>query len=214
MTTKKAAKSTKRDASRGGDPLEAMRATLAQAEREDNAELCRRVDEYFNDEIRRACAQKLFEQTFGNCKIKQCQTVAEPKIVPCLRLRWGDGAKDQLETEDTEVLCITVCNPYANVAFNNFTMQLIVRDANGNLVPNLPDGTPSVLIKPSYMICFDDIPPCDPRNPGQSCVSREVVLITRGAIVGPYRIFVLYCFQACFTQLRIEAAFTLDLVAS
>jgi hypothetical protein len=191
-----------------------MRETMAQAEQQNNADICERVDQVVNDLLRRSCAQKQFEQTFGNCGHKECQKVEEPKIAPCLRLRWGDGPQDQLETEDTEVLCLTVCNPYSNVAFNDFTVQILVTDANGNAVPNLPDGTPSVLIKPSFMICFDDIPPCDPRRPGQSCVSREVVLITRGAKVGPYRVHVLYCFEACFTKLAFEAAFRIDLVAS
>ena len=215
MSTKKAAKSSKKAPKRGQDPLpQAMRAALAQAERQNNAEICRRIDELANALIRRACTQKQFEQTSGNCRARECQKVEEPRIEPCLRLRWGDGAQDQLETEDTEVLCITVCNPYSNVAFNDFTVQLLVTDANGNAVPNLPDGTPSVLIKPNFMICFDDIPPCDPRRPEQSCVSREVVLLTRGAIVGTYKIWVLYCFNACFTKLRLEAAFNIDLVAS
>lgn len=213
-STKKATKSARKATTRSEDTMAAMRATMAQSERLNNADICRAVDEFLNNEIRRDCSQKQFEQTSGNCRDRECQRVDEPKIEPCLRLRWGDGAQDQLETEDTEVLCITVCNPYSNVALNNFTLHLFVRDANGNMVPNLPDGTPSVIIKPSYMICFDDIPPCDPRNPRQSCVSREVVLITRGAIVGPYRVFVVYCFEACFTKIAIEAAFRLDLVAS
>jgi hypothetical protein len=191
-----------------------MRSALAQTEQRNNADLCGIIDDAANNLIRRACAQKQFEQTSGNCNNERCQKVDEPKIEPCLRLRWGDGAQDQLETEDTEVLCITVCNPYSNVAFNDFTLQLLVTDASGNAVPNLPDGTPSVFIKPSFMICFDDIPPCDPNNPRQSCVSREVVFISRGAKVGTYRILVIYCFQACFTKLSLQAAFKLDLVAS
>lgn len=165
--------------------------------------------------IRDACAQKQFDQTAGNCDDPtDCQMVEVPTIEPCLHLRWGDGAKDQLETEDTEVLCITVCNPYSNVALNHFTMQLTLVKGSGNAVPTLPDGTPSVLIKPSYMICFDDIPPCDPAKPEQSCVSREVVLITRGAKVGTYSIWIVYCFDACFTTFNCKASFTLDLVAS
>jgi hypothetical protein len=71
------------------------------------------------------------------------------------------------------------------------------------------------MIKPNFMICFDDIPPCDPQKPNASCVSREVVMINRGAIAGHYKVFVVYCFDACFTKLVIEpAAFDLELVAS
>ena len=214
-STKKASDSTKRAAAGGEDPMpREMRAVMAQAERQNAAEICAKIDDAANELIRRACSQKKFEQSSGNCNDKECQRVEEPKIEPCLRLRWGDGAQDQLETEDTEVLCLTVCNPYSNVAFNDFTVQLLITDVNGMAVPNLPDGTPSVFIKPNFMICFDDIPPCDPQKPGQSCVTREVMLISRGALVGTYRIAVIYCFQACFTQLRFESAFKLELVAS
>jgi hypothetical protein len=193
-----------------------MREPLAQAANLNNADICKRVDETANNLIRQACLKKQFEQTDGNCAgiDKECRKIEEPKIVPCLRLKWGDGPNDHLETDDTEVLCITVCNPYSNVTLEDFTVQLIVTDANGNAVANQADGTPSVMIKPSFMICFDDIPACNPSNPAQSCVSREVVLINRGAKPGKYRVFVIYCFHACFTELRAEAAFELDLVAS
>lgn len=223
MTTKKADKSTKKAPKPsaaaapelGADPLpKSLRAALAQAEQDRNASICRQIDDLANEFIRKACANKYFAQTSGNCNFKECQRVDEPKIEPCLRLTWGDGAQDQLETEDTEVLCLTVCNPYSNVSLNNFTVQLYVSNANGTQVANLPDGTPSVQIKPSHMICFDDIPPCDPQNPEQSCVTREVVLLTRGAIVAQYRVWVIYCFNACFTRARIDAGFVLDLVAS
>jgi hypothetical protein len=192
-----------------------MRETLAQAERQSNADICRRIDDIANNLIRQACLKKQFEQA-DNCAgiDKECRKIEEPKIVPCLRLKWGDGPNDHLETDDTEVLCLTVCNPYSNVTLKDFTLQLIVTDANGNPVANQADGTPSVMIKPSFMICFDDIQPCNPQQPGQSCVSREVVLINRGAIPGKYKVFVIYCFHACFTELRSEAAFELDLVAS
>jgi hypothetical protein len=193
---------------------EAMRMTLAKAAHENDSPICRRVEEWANDFIKDECAKKQFTLSSGNCNLKECQTVEEPKIEPCLRLRWGDGAQDQLETEDTEVLCLTVCNPYSNVSLNDFTVQLVVLNANGSQVANQPDGTPSVLIRPSHMICFDDVPPCDPQNPGQSCVTRQVVLLTRGAIVGAYRVLVFYCFNACFTKAAIRADFVLDLVAS
>ena len=144
-----------------------------------------------------------------------CQTIKEPEIVPCFRLRWGDGPKDHLETDDTEVLCLTVCNPYSNVTLKDFTVQLGVADANGQAVKNQADGTPSVIIKPSFMICFGDIPPCDPSKPDKpSCVSREVVMINRGAVAGKYKIFLAYCFEACFTKFAVQSAFEVELVSS
>ena len=190
-----------------------MRAAVAQAELPNAAIVCQRLDAAVNDLLRKLCEGKQFGQKSGNCNDRRCQRVEEPKIEPCVHLRWGDGPQDQLETEDTEVLCITVCNPYSNVALNDFTVQIFVRNADGTLVANLPDGTPAVQIKPEFMICFGDIPPCDPQNPRRSCVSREVVLMTRGAKVGAYKIFVLYCFEACFTKLG-AATCQIDLVAS
>jgi hypothetical protein len=159
--------------------------------------------------------QGVLQQIICAGNVGACQEVEEPKIVPCIRLRWGDGPQDQLETEDTEILCVTVCNPYSNVILKDFTLHLIVTDANGLPVPNQPDGTPTVQIKPSYMICFDDIPACNPDKPDKpSCVSREVVLINRGAIAGTYKVIVAYCFHACFTKVAVQSAFKLELVKS
>lgn len=189
------------------------RLAQAQAAGSINSDICERIEDLANDLIRQACAQKQFDQTFGNCK-EGCKPVEIPKLVPCFHLRWGDGPQDHLETDDTEVLCLTVCNPYSNVALKNFTVQLVIAPAGGGPIPNQADGTPSVMIKPSFMICFDDVQPCNPQEPRSSCVSREVVLINRGAVPGPYRIFIFYCFEACFTEVGAGAAFTLDLVSS
>ena len=159
--------------------------------------------------------QPVLEQIICSSGGEACRPVEEPKVVPCLRLRWGDGPQDHIETDDTEVLCITVCNPYSNVVLKDFILHLAVTDSAGGPVATLPDGTPSVLIKPDYMICFGDIPPCNPDKPDEpSCVSREVVLMSRGAPEGKYGIFTAYCFQACFTQLASGSTFELDLVKS
>ena len=213
-SSKKAPKSTKQTPEQGEDfQQQAMRVALAQAELPNAAVFCQRLDAAANDLLRKLCEGKQFDQTAGNCNDRRCQKAEEPKIEPCVHLRWGDGAQDRLETEDTEVLCITVCNPYSNVALNDFTAHIFVVNADGTPVANLPDGTPAVLIKPNMMICFDDIPPCDPQNPRTSCVSREVVLMTRGAKVGAYKILIVYCFQACFTKLG-AVVLQVDLVAS
>lgn len=210
--------STEKDEKRfdGQMPPEPMRTPLREALQAANEHsICERFDDLINDVLRKSCSTKQFEEKTGACT-ERCLTVEEPKIEPCLRLRWGDSPQDQLETEDTEILCITVCNPYSNVVMKNFTLHLIVRNADGTPVANQPDGTPSVLIKPTFMICFDDIPACDPQRPNQeSCVSREVVFISRGAIPGKYSVFVIYCFEACFTKFGGNpAAFELELVSS
>ncbi|MBX2820854.1 MAG: hypothetical protein KTR29_14265 [Rhodothermaceae bacterium] len=143
-----------------------------------------------------------------------CQPVEEPTLVPCIKLKWGDGPKDCLETDDVEVICITVCNPYSNVTLKDFMLHLTVTDAVGGPVPMLPDGTPSVFIKPDYMICFGDIPPCDPASGESSCVSREAVLVSRGAAEGNYQVFTAHCFEASFTKIDFGTTFDLELVRS
>jgi hypothetical protein len=159
--------------------------------------------------------QPVLEQIICSSGGEACRPAEEPTVVPCLRLRWGDGPDDDIETDDTEVLCITACNPYSNVVLKDFVLHLAVADSRGLPVADLPDGTPSVSIKPDYMICFGDIPPCDPDKPDEpSCVSREVVLVSRGATEGKYQIFTAYCFQACFTQLVSGSTFDLELVKS
>jgi hypothetical protein len=80
--------------------------------------------------------------------------------------------------------------------------------------PKLPDGTFSVEIKPDFLLPFGDIPPCDPNKPGEpSCISREVVLRTRGAMEGTLSVAGIYCFEASFTQQGI-GRFDLNLVKS
>ena len=209
--------STEQDPKRfdGQLPPEPMRSPLQKALRAArDASICEQFDDLINEFLRRSCSQKQFEEKTGSCD-DRCRTVDEPKIEPCLRLRWGDGPTDQLETEDTEILCVTVCNPYSNVTLKDFTLHLIVTDADGTTVAPQADGTPSVMIKPTFMLCFDDIPPCDPQRPLESCVSREVVFISRGAVPGKYHVFVVYCFEACFTKFGGNPkAFVLDLVSS
>lgn len=144
-----------------------------------------------------------------------CQPVKIPEILPCFKLKWGDGPNDQMETDDVEVLCITACNPYSNVTLKNLEIVVsVISKATGDPVPNLPDGTPSVFIKPSHMICFGDLPPCDPKNPNElTCVSREVVLVTRGAEATDYVFKIGYCFIAEFAFRGIDN-FKFELVAS
>ena len=125
-----------------------------------------------------------------------CHAIELPDIEPCISIRWGDSKCDCIETDDVEVLCITVCNCYSNIAFNNLTIGHIqITDMAGNPVPLLPDGTPSVQVIPSGPICFGDIGPC--REHGRpTCVSRELVLYTRGAVGQDY----LLSFEGvCFT---------------
>ena len=73
-----------------------MRATLEASQDLKAADICERLEDFLDDLLRKLCSKKQFELISGNCN-KECQTVEEPKIVPCLRLRWGDGPQDHLE---------------------------------------------------------------------------------------------------------------------
>jgi hypothetical protein len=118
---------------------------------------------------------------------KKCRIIDFPKVEPCISVSWGDSKCDCMETDDTEILCITVCNCYSNVTFCDFTIESVqVTTSTGGAVPTLPDGTPSVEVFPRGPICFGDIGPC--KEDGSNCVSRQIVLIARGAKGGPYQL--------------------------
>lgn len=130
---------------------------------------------------------KLLTEVICTACGSRCQEAKIPDLRPCVSISWGDSPCDCLETDDVEVLCITICNCYCNVTFSDLTVNYVyVTDGAGGPVPTLPDGTPSVQIVPIGPICFDDIPPCKDGKAG--CVSRELVLWTRGARGGHYRI--------------------------
>jgi len=142
-----------------------------------------------------------------------CKPVELPRIQPCISVKWGDSKCDCLETNDFEVLSITVCNCYSNITLQDFMIgQLEMTGPNGTPVPLLPDGTPSVQLVPSGPICFGDIGPCtNPKQP--SCVTREVVLYTRGARAGQYRLVLNgICFAVCH-HLQSEQCFSFKLCA-
>jgi hypothetical protein len=139
---------------------------------------------------------------------KACNPLALPDVRPCFFIKWGDGSRDQIETEDFEVLLLTVCNPYSNLSFGHLLIPKIeVTDALGNPIPLLPDGTESVMIVPSRMICFDEIPPC-------SCRSFELALKTVGAKEDFYKLKFSYCLDVCFTTGPNEQEFEFELITS
>lgn len=133
-----------------------------------------------------------------------CVEARIPELRPCVSIHWGDDRCDCIEGNDTEVLCITVCNCYSNVTFRDVTISYVfVTNAE-----TLPDGTPSVDIRPLGPICFGDIPPCtDGRG---ACVSREVVMMLRGARPGSYTIEMgNICYSVAFDY-ESRACFTFD----
>jgi len=123
----------------------------------------------------------------------RCLPIDLPRIAPWTSIRWGDSQCDCIEGDDTEVMNLTVCNPYRNLTLSNLTIhQIVVVQASGAPVANLPDGSPSVQLVPMGPYCFDDLAPC-------ACVTRQFVVRLRGAVPGAYRILLRgICFDACF----------------
>lgn len=139
-----------------------------------------------------------------------CKKVPQPDVKPCISVSWGDSKCECMETDDVEMLCITVCNCYTNITFSDFIINLVyVTDLAGGPVPTLPDGTSSVEVTPIGPLCFGDIGPCKDNEP--TCVSRQVVLQTRGAKGGGHQLHLLgICYDVCFHYLAAEC-FRLDL---
>lgn len=115
-----------------------------------------------------------------------------PRIEPWVTISWGDSKCDCIESDDTEIMYLTICNPYSNLTLSNVTVQqLLVTDSSGKAVPKLPNGNPCIQLVPLGPYFFDDIPP-------GSCVSRQFLLRLRGALGGKHRILLRgICFDAC-----------------
>ena len=129
----------------------------------------------------------LAEAICGSCGLPRCEAVEIPKLEPCISISWGDSRCECFETDDVEVICVTVCNCYSNITFSNFRIaHAAVTLPGGGAVGALPNGTPSVELIPMGPVCFGDIPPC--RDDKAGCVSREFVVRTRGAKGGNYEI--------------------------
>jgi hypothetical protein len=147
----------------------------------------------------------LAEAICASCGLPRCQAADVPKLQPCISINWGDSKCDCFETDDTEIVCITVCNCYSNITFGNFGIAaVLVTAAGGAPVPLLPDGTPSVQMIPLGPVCFGDIPPCVDDRAG--CVSREFVIRTRGAKGGKYEIRLIgICYDVTFHYNEADA---------
>ncbi len=147
----------------------------------------------------------------GDCGC-ECVRAVLPDIKPYITVKWGDSKCDGFETDDIEVLCVTVCNCYCNVTFDDFTIgRILITTKEGKPVPTLPDGTPSIQVLPSGPICFGDISPCEQDKP--NCVSREFAINTCGAKADCY---VLSFEGVCFTvsyELQSKQCFIVKLCA-
>ena len=142
-----------------------------------------------------------------------CKEVAWPDVQPCISISCGDGSCDSLETDDLEMLMISVCNCYSNVTFTDFEIAYLwVTLADGSQVPLLPDGTRSVEALPLGPICFGDIAPCIDGE--VSCVTRQFVLSARGAQATDYKITLGGVCYGMTNQVLDEACFEFELCAS
>lgn len=134
----------------------------------------------------------------------ECKTLELPKVAPCVSIAWGDSDCDCFETDDVETALVSICNCYTNISFQKVHISYFyVTMADGTPVPVLPDGTPSVQVIPIGPICFGDIGPC--KEGETNCVSREVVIRTRGAKSGKYKLMVGgICYEVVLPQLHSE----------
>lgn len=145
----------------------------------------------------------------------KCYEAPLPELSPEIKITWGDSDCDCMETDDFESLCISVCNPYSNVSFNNLSIgRISIVDESGNPVPVLPDGTLSVEVLPVGPHCFGNIGPCvDDNDPAarDNCITREFVIRTRGAVEGKYKLLLEgICFEIC-NHFGTEGCFELHL---
>jgi hypothetical protein len=124
----------------------------------------------------------------------------EAEIRPCFELHWGDGPKDRLETDDTEVLHIVARNPYSNVVLKDVTIVTAEILYEGGPVHRRPDGTRSVKLTPSEFIYFGDLPACEAMSNAGVGVVREVSLVNKGAKSGDYSFSFKYCHSVEFIQ--------------
>jgi subtilisin family serine protease len=145
---------------------------------------------------------------------KKCKPAKFPELRPCFYLHWGDGNQDIIETEDFEVLILSVCNPFENIMFKNIKISGIeVIHSDGTKVELLPDGTPSAMIVPSKLITFCEVDPC-------SCCHVELVLKTAGAKEGPYKVILDFCIEEICLRMtdnerdRGEVEFDIELIKS
>jgi hypothetical protein len=154
----------------------------------------------------------LLQNAICNACGSECKELELPKIEPCVSIVWGESDCDCFETDDVETAIVTICNCYSNILFANVHVAYFnVTVFDGSPVPLLPDGTPSVSIHPVGPVCFGDIGPCRPG--AVNCVSREIVIRTRGAKSGKYKILVSgICYQVVLSQ-QLDECFTLTLCA-
>ncbi len=147
-----------------------------------------------------ACADLPFGQD------KRCRPLKREQVQLCFYLHYGDGPSDQIETHDTEVIYLTVCNPYSNISIKKLRItELFITPAPG-LQSN---GESEIRIIPDQLIQFECLERC-------SCLSTELSLVTRGAKPNTYSINIKYCIDDISIEqgAKGENTFELEIVNS
>jgi len=151
--------------------------------------LAREVDEQLHDLSR---LQNHMLPCEGRQEEYKVEPLNIPRIEPWVTISWGDSKCDCIESDDTEIMYLTVCNPYSNLTLSNVSIQqVIVVDGDGKAVAKLPNGDPCIELVPLGPYYFGDILP-------GSCISRQFLMRLRGALGGKHRILLRgICFDAC-----------------
>lgn len=128
-------------------------------------------------------------------QVRNCRNVVNPgtNLRPSIYLHWGDSAGDVIENHDTEILYITVCNPFEDVEFKGFKIT------NVNLNPQ-PTQLHQARIIPDKFVEYGCLKPC-------TCKTREFTLITRdelNAYTGTKHIQVEYCLEGVVITKNID----------
>ena len=137
---------------------------------------------------------------------ESCSFVDIPKIEPCFHLHWGDAAGDKIEEHDTEIVYLTICNPYQNIQFKGLTItQVLITPTS----PLTPSGELAMQIVPDKLIHFQCLGNC-------ACLSREFTLLTRGIRAGTYELTFEYCVEEVLilNEKTGKSDFDIEVVAS
>lgn len=126
-------------------------------------------------------------------KVQELQAIPLdiPKIKPWVEIRWGNSNCDCIESDDTEIMYLTVGNPYSNLTLTDLTIQKItLLQGENQPIPKLPNGNPCIDVTPLGPYYFGDIPP-------EGKVTRQLVMWLRGALGGDHRLLLHgICFNA------------------
>lgn len=174
------------------------------------------IDERFeeaNEILLKDCSQKAnVVRGTSNCPTREDElTVEPPRLQPCFTLRWGDGKKDRIETEDYEILCIEATNPYVNVTLSDLTIIILelkfLHEGKEVDVPIAQFTTEKLAdLTPSNMIHYGDLGP-------NSSEFREVVLGTFRTAPSDYKINLACSFSVKFDQTNSDS-FTIPIGTS